>query len=90
MCIRDSQHFVEIARQGGRDVGRGLVQYHGVGSTHALQIMFQHLGAGRGVLVGHQQPLPGQGSRQLAAFAARRRAQDVYKRQGLAPRASTT
>ena len=71
-CIHENT--VKKFRQSGGNAASVLVQHHGVGHAHPLQIAPEHLGAGGNELVAHQQPLPAQRCRQLAALAAGGRA----------------
>ena len=71
---RIHENTVKKLRQSGGNSAGVLVQHHGVGHAHPLQIAPEHLGAGGNELVAHQQPLPAQRCRQLAALAAGGRA----------------
>ena len=57
---RIHENTVKKLRQSGGNAASVLVQHHGVGHAHPLQIAPEHLGAGGNELVAHQQSLPAQ------------------------------
>ena len=71
---RIHQYPVEKLRQRLGNAGRRLVEHHGVGHTHPLQIALEDVGAGGNVLVAHQNAPPLQSGSQLTALAAGGRA----------------
>ena len=66
---RIHQHPVKTAGPGGGQPGGVLVGDEGVGHPHPLQILAQHFGPRRHILVGHQKTLTLQRRRQLAGLS---------------------
>jgi hypothetical protein len=79
---RIHEHPVEKGRQRGRDAPGAFVEHDRVGGAHALEVLLQDFGAVGHELVGHQQAAAAQRGRQLAAFAAGRRAQIQHAHAG--------
>ena len=80
---RVHQHAFKLPGHGGCQPGGVLVGDDGVGHAHTFEILAQDLGAGGGVFVRQQHPLPLQSGGKLAGFAPGRGAEVRHPHTGL-------